>query len=141
MDPIRIVTEVEAGLQTVWNCWTMPEHITGWNFAHESWHCPSASNDVRVGGTLAAVMAARDGSFQFEFGGIYTRVEPLKHLAFTLSDGRRVDVVFEAVAQKTRVTETFDPETENPRELQEQGWQSILNNFKAYTERFSAGNT
>ena len=33
-----------------------------------------------------------------------------------------------------KVVETFDAEEENTYDLQEMGWQSILNNFKKYVE-------
>jgi hypothetical protein len=32
------------------------------------------------------------------------------------------------------VIESFEAETENTEELQQMGWQAILNNFKKYTE-------
>lgn len=34
----------------------------------------------------------------------------------------------------TKVTEVFEPETVNSADMQKQGWQSILDNFKKYTE-------
>jgi len=39
----------------------------------------------------------------------------------------------------TVVTETFDAETENPLEMQQTGWQAILNNLKQYTETTKSG--
>jgi hypothetical protein len=32
------------------------------------------------------------------------------------------------------VIEIFDPESENPVEMQQAGWQMILDNFRKYTE-------
>lgn len=131
---IHIKAEINAHVSKTWDYYTSPEHIVNWNFAHESWCCPSASNDLRVGGTYNARMEARDGSFGFDFGGIYDEVEPNVKLAYTLGDGRKVIVNFNARDVKTLLTIDFDAENENPIELQEQGWQAILNQFKHYTE-------
>ncbi|MGL5892624.1 MAG: SRPBCC family protein [Bacteroidia bacterium] len=125
---------VNAPVEKAWNAWTAPEHIVNWNFASDDWHCPSAENDIRVGGKLKATMAAKDGSFAFDFEGIYTVVDLHKAISFVLPDGRQVDVTFAPEGNTTHVTEVFDAETENSLEMQQQGWQMILNNFKKYTE-------
>jgi hypothetical protein len=44
-------------------------------------------------------------------------------------------VSFLPVGDHTEVTVTFDPETENSIDLQREGWQAILNNFKTYAEK------
>jgi uncharacterized protein YndB with AHSA1/START domain len=131
---ITIKTTVEQPLEQVWAHWTQPEHITQWNQASEDWHCPKASNDLRVGGQFSSTMAAKDGSFSFDFGGTYNEVEPQKRLRYTLEDGRVVSIDFTADGPQTHIVETFDPETENPAEMQRAGWQAILDNFKAYSE-------
>ncbi|RZJ36499.1 MAG: polyketide cyclase, partial [Chryseobacterium sp.] len=52
-----------------------------------------------------------------------------------LEDGRNVEVVFEELsANKTKLTENFDPENVNPESFQKEGWQAILDNFKKYAE-------
>jgi hypothetical protein len=48
--------------------------------------------------------------------------------------GRNVSISFESIGETTKVTETFDPEHENPEEMQRAGWQAILENFKKYVE-------
>ncbi|MFM2386937.1 MAG: hypothetical protein RL660_1694 [Bacteroidota bacterium] len=131
---ITIAAHIPASKQKVWDYYTMPEHITQWNFAHESWHCPSATNDLRVGGTYRARVEARDGSFGFDFEAVYTDVIPGDKLAYTLTDNRKVIVKLEERTDFTGITISFDAENENPIELQEQGWQAILQNFKQYTE-------
>lgn len=134
MKPITVSTLVEAPVATVWEAYTNPEHITHWNFASDDWHCPSAESDLRVGGKFSSRMAAKDGSFGFDFGGTYTRVEPQKALAYSFGD-RQAEVVFDSVGPaQTQVTVTFDPETTNPEEMQRQGWQAILGNFKKHAE-------
>jgi len=135
MNPITVSTVVQAPLETTWQAFTDPEHVVHWNFAHESWHCPEAVSNLRVGGTFSYRMAARDGSFGFDFSGTYTQLEPHKGFAYTLGDERKVQVDFEPLSNgQTRVTETFDPETTNPEEMQRSGWQAILDNFKRHAE-------
>ena len=131
---ITIQTDISADAETVWDYYTAPEHITKWNYASPDWHCPKAENDLRVGGTFISRMEAKDGSFGFDFEGMYDEVNAPENLTYSMSDNRKVSVHFEAVGDKTRVTITFDPENENPEEMQREGWQAILNNFKKYAE-------
>ncbi len=131
---IKISALVNAPIQKVWDCWTNPEHITKWNFAIDTWQCPTASNDLRVGGKYTARMEAKDGSFGFDFEAIYDVVSDEQELTYTMTDGRKATTIFESKDNATSVTTTFDAENENPIEMQQQGWQSILDNFKKYTE-------
>ena len=131
---ITIRAVISADKHKTWNYYTQPEHITKWNFATENWHCPSANNDMRVGGKYIARMEAKDGSFGFDFEGIYNSIEPLKKIEYTLSDGRKVFISFVGDQKSTTIFESFEAENENSLELQEQGWQAILNHFKLYTE-------
>jgi uncharacterized protein YndB with AHSA1/START domain len=133
MEKITITALVEGNKNKAWEHYTLPEHIVQWNFADPSWHCPSASNDLKVGGKYVARMEARDGSFGFDFEAVYTEVVPGERLSYVMWD-RHATVTFEEKEGKTLVTVSFDPETENPVEMQRQGWQAILNNFKSHTE-------
>ncbi len=132
---ITVATTVHAPVATVWKCWTLPEYITQWNHASDDWHCPYAENDLRVNGTFKSTMAAKDGSMSFDFEGVYTAVDEHKRIEYTLADGRKVKITFLAEGAKTTVTEEFDPENINSRELQKGGWQAILDNFKKITEQ------
>jgi uncharacterized protein YndB with AHSA1/START domain len=135
MEQLHISAKVEASASHTWNCYTDPKHIVGWNFADPSWCCPWAENDLRVGGSYTARMEAKDGSFGFDFGGIYDRVEQGTLLAYHLGDDRKVEVRFSATEDGGCLVETdFDPESQNPIEMQQAGWQMILNNFKTYCE-------
>ena len=134
MHPITVETVVRKDMPIVWESWTAPEHITKWNQASPDWECPNAENDLRVGGRFLARMAAKDGSAAFDFTGTYTEVEPHRLIAYTMDDGRAVRVAFKETPDGVRVTETFDPEEENSEEMQAQGWQSILESFRTYTE-------
>lgn len=131
---ITIQAEINAQVSKVWEYWTSPEHITQWCHASDDWHCPKAENDVRPGGKFSSTMAAKDGSFSFDFGGIHDEVEKYKSIASTMGDGRKMSVRFDEKNGKTIVTESFEAEGENSLEMQRVGWQAILNNFKKYTE-------
>ncbi|MEZ5057631.1 MAG: SRPBCC family protein [Saprospiraceae bacterium] len=133
-EKITVQAEINAPASKVWEYWNEPKHITQWNAAIDTWHCPSAENDLRVGGKLNSRMEAKDGSMGFDFWAIYDVVEPHTHLAYTLGDGRTVDIRLEESNGTTKVTETFEAENENPIEMQRGGWQSILDNFKRYVE-------
>lgn len=132
--PITIDVNIAATLDKVWDFYTKPEHITQWNFADDSWHCPSAKNDLQKGGKYIARMEAKDGSFGFDFEAVYDELVPEEKMVFTLEDGRKTTVLFEESNAETKVTITFDAEKENSLEMQKNGWQAILNNFKKYTE-------
>jgi hypothetical protein len=86
-----------------------------------------------VGGRYIARMEAKDGSFGFDFNAVYTEIENGKNFTYEF-EGRFVTVNFKATDGKTEISVTFDPETENPVELQRNGWQAILFNFVKYTE-------
>jgi uncharacterized protein YndB with AHSA1/START domain len=131
---ITVSASIKAPVAKVWQLWTEPAHIMQWNSASPDWHTPRAENDLREGGTFSSRMEAKDGSMGFDFGGTYSKVVPEQEIAYALGDGRKVHVLFEANGGETVVTEHFDPETQNPPEFQKQGWQSILDNFKAYAE-------
>ncbi len=130
---ITINVTVSADGKKVWEYYTQPEHITKWNFADPDWHCPTATNDLKIGGRYIARMEAKDGSFGFDFDAVYTAIQHGEN--FTYEFGERQAKV-EIIKQNgmTQVRVTFDPETENPIELQKNGWQAILNNFKKYVE-------
>ena len=131
---ITIEAIINAEVSKVWNYFTEPEHITKWNFASDDWHCPDAANDLRVGGKLNNRMEAKDGSFSFDFEAIYDEVITHKILSYTLLDGRHVITSLEELSGLTKVTTTFEAEQQNSVDLQRNGWQAILNNFKKYVE-------
>jgi uncharacterized protein YndB with AHSA1/START domain len=131
---ITVEAIINAPVEKVWECWTKPEHITKWCSASDDWHAPKAENDVRIGGSFMTRMEAKDGSFGFDFGGIYEAVKTNEYIEYTMSDGRNVKVYFVPQGDKTKVTESFEPEGTNPPEMQKGGWQAILDNFKKYTE-------
>jgi uncharacterized protein YndB with AHSA1/START domain len=133
---ITVQSNVNAPIETVWECWTTPEHIMKWNNASEDWHTPYAENDLQVGGKFKSTMASKDGTMSFDFEGVYTLVKQNEAIEYVMADGRKVEISFEETADVVLVIESFDPETENPEEMQKDGWQAILDNFKKHVERF-----
>ncbi|RKR85738.1 uncharacterized protein YndB with AHSA1/START domain [Mucilaginibacter gracilis] len=131
---ITVETIVSAPVEKVWDFWTKPEHIINWCHASDDWHTPYADNDLQKGGKFKTTMAAKNGSFSFDFEGIYTNVIAHKLIEYVLADGRKVHIRFEPLGNGTQITETFEAETENPAEMQQNGWQAILNNFKKHAE-------
>lgn len=134
MTQITVTTLVEAPIEHVWECWTNPDHIMEWNHASDDWHCPAATNDLTIGGTFSSTMSANDGSVSFDFEGTYTDIVENERIEYSLADDRHISVTFEEEGDKIRVTEIFDAEGENPIEMQQAGWQAILDNFRDYTE-------
>ena len=134
---ITVETIIAASIEKVWEFWTMPEHVIKWNNAAEDWYTPYAENDLKEGGKFKYTMASKDGTNSFDLEGIYTQVIPLSAIKFTLADGRKVNITFENKEKGVLITEKFEAETENSKELQQQGWQAILDNFKKYTENNS----
>lgn len=131
---IAVAATVNAPIEKVWEFWTSPQHIVKWNNASSDWHTPKAVNDLKIDGTFNYRMEAKDGSFGFDFEGIYTEIKTSQLIEYTIADGRKVQIVFEALDDETHITETFEAEEVHPLELQQDGWQAILNNFKHYTE-------
>jgi uncharacterized protein YndB with AHSA1/START domain len=131
---ITVESTIQASVEKVWEYWNQPEHIKNWAFATDTWHVPAAENDLRVGGKFSTTMAAKDGSFSFDFGGEYTQVKEHKLIEYTLGDGRKVSILFSTIDGATKVIETFDAEDTNPVDMQQAGWQAILDNFKKYAE-------
>jgi len=131
---ITIENTINAPVEKVWENWTTPEHIVRWNNASDDWHTTRAENDLRVGGSFLSRMEAKDGSFGFDFGGVYDAVTTNDYIEYTLGDGRKVQTTFTPQGNKTNIVVNFEAETTNSVEMQKGGWQAILDNFKKYTE-------
>lgn len=79
-------------------------------------------------------MSAKDKSFSFDFNGVYTEVKHHETIKYTTADGRKVIISFSNQGKDTEIVEVFEAENINSLEMQKDGWQSILDNFKKYTE-------
>jgi uncharacterized protein YndB with AHSA1/START domain len=113
---ITVESAINSPVERVWELWSKPEHITKWSNASDDWHTPRAENDLRDGGTFLTRMEARDGSFGFDFGGVYDKVKTNELIEYTIGDGRTVSIKFSSENGRTRVVETFEAESENPVE-------------------------
>jgi uncharacterized protein YndB with AHSA1/START domain len=131
---ITVETTVNAQVDQVWKLWTLPEHITQWNNASDDWHTPHAENDMRIGGGFLCRMEAKDGSFGFDFSGKYLEIKENELIVYVIEDGRKVHISFLPTGNTTSIIESFEAEGVNSLELQKNGWQSILDNFKKYAE-------
>ena len=131
---ITVKTTVKAPIEKVWEFWTQPQHITQWNNASDDWHCPKATNDLRIGGKFNFTMASKDGKMSFDFEGEYSNIKEYSLIEYHIIDGRKVIINFEETNDGIAITESFEPENENSEELQRAGWQNIIDNFKKYTE-------
>lgn len=133
---ISVHTTVRKPLEKVWKNYTSPDDIVKWNAASSDWHTTHATNDLRIGGQFNYRMEAKDGSFGFDFWGVYDEIKSYEKLEYTLGDGRKVLVKFLSLGNQTEILQTFEPENENSDEMQLNGWQSILNNFKEFAEKY-----
>ena len=131
---ITVQTTIDAPIARVWEYWSLPEHITKWSNASDDWHTPRAENDLRTGGKFTSRMEAKDGSMGFDFGGVYDEVRTNEYIEYTLGDSRKVKVHIKEEGGNTSVVESFEAENTHPVEMQQAGWQAILDNFKKYTE-------
>ena len=130
---ITVSVSVSAPIERVWSAYVSPEDIIKWNAASDDWHTTSSTVDLRPGGAFSSRMEAKDGSFGFDFEGVYTNVIEHKLIEYAFGD-RSASVRFDSSGDQVAVTVEFDAETENPVEMQKEGWQAILNNFKRHVE-------
>ena len=135
MQKIKVEAIVRGNIEKVWEFWNEPAHITKWAFATNDWECPYAENDLKMGGKFLTRMSAKDGSASFDFTGVYTNIIPHEKIEYTADDGRKVSVDFQKVADgAVKIVEEFEPENINSEDMQRDGWQAILNNFKLHVE-------
>jgi uncharacterized protein YndB with AHSA1/START domain len=131
---IEIEATINAQVGVVWEKWNNLSDISQWAHASDDWGAEAKQNDLTPGGRFVYRMFAKDGSSEFEFSGAYDEIREPAQINYTLDDGRKVITKFISTEEGTRVVQAFDPENENPEEMQRQGWQAILNNFKKHVE-------
>ncbi len=131
---ITVAAEIQAPLKKVWNAWNNPEAVKQWNQASADWHTTEAENDLSEGGQFRYHMAAKDGSAGFDLKGTYVAIDKFEYIEYKLEDGRQVGISFNEEDGVTSVTETFEAENQHSTELQQQGWQAIMNSFKQFVE-------
>lgn len=131
---IKISVAIDAPIDVVWNTWNSVNDIQYWSFASDDWAAEGIENDVRKDGRFKNRNYAKDGSAEFMFEGTYTEVLPHEKLSYTLEDGRHVEVSFRETDHGVFLEQRFDPEKQNPEDMQKQGWQAYLDNFKKHVE-------
>ncbi len=131
---ITVETTINAPVEKVWEYFSLPKHIMQWNNASDDWFTPSSENDFKEGGKFVNRMEAKDGSMGFDFTGTYQKIIQNEYIEYSITDGRIVKIKFGPEGDGTKITESFDAETTNSADMQKRGWQSILDNFKKYTE-------
>ncbi len=135
---LTVETLARADVGSAWTAYNNPDDITRWNTPDPGWHSPRSRVDLREGGSFSTRMEARDGSMGFDFEGTYTRVVPNALVEYRMSDGREAAVRFTGEPEGVRIRVDFDAEAENPVEMQQQGWQAILDSFGRYVEAKAA---
>lgn len=133
MKKLTVEAHVNAPIAQVWSAYTNPDDIKQWNTASDAWHTTQATVDLREGGAFLSHMEAKDGSMGFDFAGIYTKIVPLQRIEYQFGE-RTGAVEFVVSAMGVTVRSTFDAESDNPIDMQRQGWQTILNNFAKHVE-------
>lgn len=135
---ITIEVSVAAPIERVWAAYTTPSDITQWNFAVDTWHCPSATVDLREGGAFSSRMEAKDGSFGFDFAGAYIKIVRYRLIEYSFGE-RSGTVEFLEDTKGVTLRSTFEAEAQNSVDQQRDGWQAILNNFKRHVEATGRG--
>jgi uncharacterized protein YndB with AHSA1/START domain len=131
---ITVEVTVNKPIESVWQDWARPADIMQWNIPFDDWHSPRVENDLKPGGSFLFRMEAKDGSVGFDHSGKYDKVINNQLIEYTGTDGRKSVIEFISKGDTTTIVETFEPEPINPLEMQKDFCQSVLNNFKKYTE-------
>lgn len=131
---ITVETVINAPVEKVWKNWTSTSAIEKWNSPSPEWHTTKADHILEPGQKFSYRMEARDGSFGFDFSGKFDIVLPNEYLEYTLDDFRVVKIKFIAEGEHSRIVQTFEAEDTNPHEVQQNGWQAILDSFTRYVE-------
>lgn len=130
---IVVETTISAPITEVWRAYTTPEDIKQWNAASDDWHTTASQVDLREGGKFSSRMEAKDGSFGFDFEGIYTKVVTNELIEYTMND-RTAKVEFVQNPTDVKVSVSFDAESTHSIDQQRDGWQAILNKFKQHVQ-------
>lgn len=130
---IEVQATIRAPIDLVWKANISPEDIVQWNAASDDWHTTKATVDLRVGGVFCSRMEAKDGSFGFDFEGIYTNIVPNSLIEYDFGD-RQAKVEFTESPDGVLVVVSFDAEETHSVEQQRDGWQAILNRFQRHVE-------
>jgi uncharacterized protein YndB with AHSA1/START domain len=126
-------TEISAPIAKAWELWNNPQDIKQWNTPGPEWHTTHAENDLRPGGRFLYVMEMKDGSFSFNFQGIYDEVKPYELIRYTLDDGRKSTIAF-TDSSPVKLIENFEPDGNEPLVMQREFCKAVLDKFARYVE-------
>lgn len=125
---------INVPVELLWKLWNEPEHIAKWNAPSNEWINKKIENNLVEGGGFLYAMAKKDGSENFDFGGIYTEIIPHQSIAYTLDDGRKTKITLTG-SNPVTLTEIFEPVAHLDLAMQQDFCQTGLNQLKAYAEQ------
>jgi uncharacterized protein YndB with AHSA1/START domain len=132
---ITVRVTVKIPVEKCWKLWTTAGDIMQWNNPSADWHSPRVETDLKEGGRFLFRMETKDGSIGFDHSGQYDKVIVNERIEYTGTDGRRSIIVFTPDGNDTTITESFEPETKTPLDVQRDFCQGVLDNFKKYAEK------
>jgi uncharacterized protein YndB with AHSA1/START domain len=135
MNKVVIDVEIKGDMNDIWSKWSEASHIKNWYFASLDWHVPYVEQSFEVGKTFLYRMEAKDGSMGFDFTGRFKEIDVNKSIIYVLEDNRQVVTTFSVNDCNILLVQEFEVEDELSSEMQKQGWQAILNQFKSYVEK------
>lgn len=131
---ISVQTIINAPIAKVWELWTLPKHIVKWNYPSEDWQTTAAENDLKINGKFKYSMQAKDESVAFDFEGMYTDVKVFSLIEYKLFDNRTGTIRFEENNSSVKLTELFEPNSQDSEDMQKEWCQAVIDNFKSYVE-------
>ena len=124
---ITIERTIKAPIERVFDAFITPDDLVKWHSAGGGWTTPHAIIDAQPGGKFNIGYQDPNGEFNFDFTGTYTEIDRPNKIAYTIDDGRKVEINFEEVGEnQTHVRWEFEMESENPEEMQRAGWNQQL---------------
>ena len=130
---ITIDTQIQAPLALVWQAYTSPEDMLEWSALSDKWIITLSCVDLRVGGQFSSRMEAKDGSFGFNYEGIYTQILPHRLVEYRLGDCF-TQVEFRDCGSSVQVKVTLDAQVSPSLEEQEAAWLEVLARFRRHVE-------
>lgn len=134
LEIISVNITIHQSLEFVWDTWNDENQMKYWLFLSDDYEITNPKNDLRIGGGYSYLMKSKEGGFDFEYKATYKQIELKKFIAFTLSDSRRVEVAFFEVEDVVHIEIRFEAVREQDLDVQLQGWQKLLFNFKNHIE-------
>lgn len=124
---------ISADPERVFDAFVTPEDLLKWHRASDGWTTPHAETDPQVGGCFNIGFGDPSGENTFDFTGKYTAIDRPHRLAYTIDDGRVVEIDFKDNGDgSTHVSWSFEPENTFSREMQREGWAAQLANLGRY---------